>query len=338
MRFAMTLSMVSAMALSGAAVAGPRDTVTFNNVDSDGATPGVASFTKLAGYEAKFVRVQGWLQKVNAATFAKEASIRLMPNSGSTTWALLAPTATTNFAIESVDAFVRLPKGMAGTAGITWYVNTFESFDDGAGPDAVWTTLKLTLNDGPPASAVNLGPISSGSISRTGTLAVGQTMWYKFELQSGVNAPLSTYLDIDTEGSAVGSASVDNDTMMALYNEDGILVGVDDDSGTGYLSQLSFGAGTRPSAGLGGVAYDGRNGSLLPGVYYLAVRGLTDSAPLPGWDYPTFGGHQQAGSLKVTIRTNTGEPVACPVDFNRNGVLEVQDIFDYLNGWFAGCP
>jgi hypothetical protein len=24
-------------------------------------------------------------------------------------------------------------------------------------------------------------------------------------------------------------------------------------------------------------------------------------------------------------------------DFNNNGILEVQDIFDFLNGWFAGC-
>jgi hypothetical protein len=28
-------------------------------------------------------------------------------------------------------------------------------------------------------------------------------------------------------------------------------------------------------------------------------------------------------------------PLANP-DYNRNGGLEIQDIFDYLNGWFAG--
>jgi hypothetical protein len=27
---------------------------------------------------------------------------------------------------------------------------------------------------------------------------------------------------------------------------------------------------------------------------------------------------------------------ACRADFNGNGTLEVQDIFDYLNSWFAG--
>jgi hypothetical protein len=28
----------------------------------------------------------------------------------------------------------------------------------------------------------------------------------------------------------------------------------------------------------------------------------------------------------------------CPADFNGNGTLEVQDIFDFLNAWFAGNP
>jgi hypothetical protein len=29
---------------------------------------------------------------------------------------------------------------------------------------------------------------------------------------------------------------------------------------------------------------------------------------------------------------------ACPADFNLSGGLEVQDIFDFLNAWLAGCP
>jgi hypothetical protein len=31
-------------------------------------------------------------------------------------------------------------------------------------------------------------------------------------------------------------------------------------------------------------------------------------------------------------------PNTCPADFNLSGGLEVQDIFDFLNGWFASCP
>jgi hypothetical protein len=29
---------------------------------------------------------------------------------------------------------------------------------------------------------------------------------------------------------------------------------------------------------------------------------------------------------------------ACPSDFNRSGTVTVQDIFDFLSAWFAGCP
>lgn len=30
--------------------------------------------------------------------------------------------------------------------------------------------------------------------------------------------------------------------------------------------------------------------------------------------------------------------VACPGDFNRTGGVTLQDLFDYLSAWFAGCP
>lgn len=30
--------------------------------------------------------------------------------------------------------------------------------------------------------------------------------------------------------------------------------------------------------------------------------------------------------------------VPCKADFNKSGGVEVQDIFDFLNSWFAGCP
>jgi hypothetical protein len=29
---------------------------------------------------------------------------------------------------------------------------------------------------------------------------------------------------------------------------------------------------------------------------------------------------------------------ACPADFNNSGAVSVQDIFDFLAAYFAGCP
>ena len=43
------------------------------------------------------------------------------------------------------------------------------------------------------------------------------------------------------------------------------------------------------------------------------------------------------------IRTGTWDLVIhmderCPADFNKSGALEIADVFDFLNAWFAGCP
>jgi hypothetical protein len=36
----------------------------------------------------------------------------------------------------------------------------------------------------------------------------------------------------------------------------------------------------------------------------------------------------------VQVTANFG----CAADYNGDGVIQVQDIFDFLNGWFAGDP
>ena len=39
-------------------------------------------------------------------------------------------------------------------------------------------------------------------------------------------------------------------------------------------------------------------------------------------------------SAEYTVSLDAG----CAADFNHSGTREVQDIFDYLTSWFAGCP
>lgn len=71
--------------------------------------------------------------------------------------------------------------------------------------------------------------------------------------------------------------------------------------------------------GLGG--HDHEQGYVLTGGW---VQDLTIIA----WDAQG----RYSDSAPLTIRFDTGE---CPADFNREGGVTVQDIFDYLSAWFV---
>ncbi len=94
-------------------------------------------------------------------------------------------------------------------------------------------------------------------------------------------------------------------------------------------------------------------GTFLPTDFEV---GETMPAPAPVGPYGTalsvFNGQNPNGTWSLYINDDlsgdsgllsnwelliyTGD--RCPADFNESGALEVQDIFDFLNSWFAGCP
>lgn len=326
------MTALTCLALAGVAQADPRDFVTAANVNSDAANGGGNSNISVSGfYTAKFVRVQGSLTKVTPnATFAREAVINLLPPGGQMGTTVVTNNTQAFIGTMPVDAFVRLQTPIAANG--SWLVTALETYDDGVGADSRWDTLTVTLYDGPPASAVNLGLLAPGRITYHRGLT--QYHWYKFELASDVSSGAGTYLDIDTEGSAGGVL----DTEISLYNDAGQMVGYDDDSGAGLNSQLTYGVGTRPAVG-NGTAYNGNDGGLPAGTYYLVVRdhGGGQGSPEVGWSFPEAPIMANLDT-RVNIRTNTGAVTACGADFNHDGALAVQDIFDYLNAWFAGCP
>jgi hypothetical protein len=119
----------------------------------------------------------------------------------------------------------------------------------------------------PPAGAIDLGsPTACATATTSVSLAAGEIKWYKITVPAGgvVTADLDA-LTIDTE--TVGSA---DDTVLGLYAANGNLILVEDDDGSGALSQMSFGIGRWNGPG-DGLPYDGRNGDLPAGDYYLAV-------------------------------------------------------------------
>ena len=94
------------------------------------------------------------------------------------------------------------------------------------------------------------------------------TSWVKFTIGQPVSDASGYFLDIDTNGSA-GTTS---DTELMLFDDNGNMLGNNDDGGAGVNSLLSYGQ-TSPARGPvdGGDTAIGQNGNLAAGTYWLAI-------------------------------------------------------------------
>jgi hypothetical protein len=153
----------------------------------------------------------------------------------------------------------------------------------------------------PNFTQINPVPLNDGTTTVNAPATANGVKWYRFSLGgSGASDLATTFLDIDTEGSTT------TDTVMALYDANGNLQGnPDDNDGSGNLSQLTYGISRRAAVG-DGRQYDGRDGELAPGDYFIGVA----EAPA------SFSGAFIASStgtgtdnIRVNIRTNAqGSP------------------------------
>ncbi len=153
----------------------------------------------------------------------------------------------------------------------------------------------------PPAST-DLGTLTSGTSATTDALNPGEIRWYRFTLAAPIAAANLEILDIDTEGSTLTGGQFADDTYIALYDANGVRIALDDDDGTGFRSQLTFGAATpaRPAPG-DGLAYNGRDGATLPaGTYFLGITAFNASAGTANWALTTS--HTHTGTISLNIR------------------------------------
>jgi probable HAF family extracellular repeat protein len=83
------------------------------------------------------------------------------------------------------------------------------------------------------------------------------------------------------------------------------------------------------------------------GVFDLHDRLVELGVDMTGWVLQQGNAASADGHVIVGIGMLNGQgrgfvatlpPFACPADFNGSGGLTVQDIFDFLNAWFAGDP
>lgn len=300
-----------ALAAAGTAQADVQETFSFSSLVSDGSSAtspqaGMAMFTATGGYSLGRIDVTGTLRSLGIGSYGSESRIRVTRPGGGFIDLQPFPSATDVFStLTWTGSFFH---GLGTNPAGGWSLSTFESFDDsGASDDAIWDSLSFSFTDEAPVipSATDLGILAPGATSASSTLGTtDRVRWYKFTTGGDAAAGLSTFLDIDTEGSAL--AGVNNDTEIGLFNSSGVLVGTDDDDGSGLLSQLSFGAGTRPPApptggGTIGSAYDGRDGMLPAGTYYLAI-GSYNTVFADG--FLVTAGTDNVGPIKVNINTN----------------------------------
>ncbi|MBX7131476.1 MAG: hypothetical protein K1X67_02245 [Fimbriimonadaceae bacterium] len=311
---------VVALGLSCFAAAVDKESVTFNNwepvqttlanIESGSLRTNV--FT-VGGYNLGKIRFSGDVTEINGTTadFGSESRVRVKYPDGR--FVDLQPTTTTGYTgtLTFSGEFFLAMGAAAPFGGGTWnfyYINTFDDTPTGGVADCTMN-ITFTLTDEVPGapSAIDLGTLNSSGISRTDNHPTAPlVVWYKFVVPEDTNGT-GKYVDIDTEGTSTFlGGTFTNDTYIGVYTSTGDLVMADDDDGSDFLSQLTFGAsaGDRGNLGYTGLNYDGRDGELAPGTYYLAVAGWPCAFGSTGWTVNPTNGH--TGDVVLNIRTNMG--------------------------------
>lgn len=338
---------VCAAVFSVSALAAPRDSATGTNVISDSrsltVSAGTLNLNPVTSYSVEYITLRGQLTKLNTATWASDAVILVYRSQ--VLLGVMSPLTEIGTPTNAVPLNYVFKLQEPVLSDESWTFVMLDTYDD-AGQDARWDTVTVTLNDGEPQvptglvisptpNAVDvLGNVPApGRTLKNQVMAPGSARWYRIDVPfpvSTTGAPPFTfagYLDIDTIGSTI-------DTVIALYDEDGRVVSINDQSGGNNASLLSYGtAPARPPIGLS-FAFSNQNGTLRPGTYFLCVTTFPTGGFSTGWQYSSTG---SGGTFQLNIRTNISVSAPCVGDANQDGDVSVPDIFAFLSRWFAGC-
>ncbi len=289
----------------------------------------VANHVVAGGYGLTSIELSGTLKSLHPKTWASDSRLEITSPIG--TKVQFQPVSGGTYTQLNFGGTVLIDAG-TDPAG-DWTFRFFEIFDDGGAlPDAEWDLTVMMRNDLPTApTSTDLGVISSPGLNVPPmSIQLAQVLWFRLELSAAVSAASGTYLDIDTEGALFSVPSVTNDTEIALYNSLGVLVAQDDDSGSDFASQLTFGAGARAPVG-NGSPYNGRHGDLAPGVYYLALS-AHDATFGPLFDAVSTS--ELIGTSPITIALGD----SCYADRDHSGSLDFFDFLCFQNAFAIGEP
>ena len=150
-----------------------------------------------------------------------------------------------------------------------------------------------------PTPEATFNPLPNGNTTGSVNVGVAGVKWVKFVTTVGNTEAANRYLDISTTGPAGG------DTEIGVYTEAGALVAINDDDGTGSLSVLTFGTG---GSGPDAYPFDGFDGDLAAGTYYLALGFWNTTFNPTAWDASSVS--TAAGDISFLI--STGDFVSVP--------------------------
>ncbi|MBX3387973.1 MAG: hypothetical protein KF691_00815 [Phycisphaeraceae bacterium] len=178
-------------------------------------------------------------------------------------------------------------QSQASTAGTTNELRYINSVQSGTTQTVAYVFGLVGSADSPPAptaESLNTGSyLPDGIVSKSGNLTTANKFkWYKFNTQNDISYAQTTFMDIDTEGSAVPIS-------FAIYNDQSLVFNVSEGRGDGPDPRpssndgqvLSYGVARRPGVG-SGEQYSGQEGTLPAGQYYLAL-GVVGTGYGDGW-------------------------------------------------------
>ncbi|MFN7558760.1 MAG: GC-type dockerin domain-anchored protein [bacterium] len=147
-------------------------------------------------------------------------------------------------------------------------------------------------------------PLPAGNSTATATVGPAETKWIKFVTTADASVATSKYVDISTV------APVGGDTEMAVYSETGARLFYDDQSGDGSLSALSFGTGANGT--VGAFPFNGKNGTLVAGTYYLALTFYDDDSLFFNNRWGAVSASVDSGDIGVLISSGDFVPTPPP--------------------------
>ncbi len=253
------------------------------------------------------------------------------------------------------DDFVALGTGFGATAGAGIF--DMVTFNDGSGDklyacgnftsmDGVASTRWIARYNGTAWETVGGGIISGSASSNARDMLVfddgtGPALYVACGRSSsfGTGAESAVHKWNGVSWTAIPGFQDDpldvnfTASSIGLYN---------DGRGTSVLAQvrLSQSGGVNPRQAL--LKLEGNRFRLVPGVLFDAgvfeIQPFDDGAGLGlrTWLGGSFTNVNGASANRLA--QISGCAATCPADFNGVGGLSVQDIFDFLAAWFAGCP